>query len=244
MQQECLNNSMENGINTINVWGDSILKGAVTGYSSNRFDVLDSENSLALASAKLGFTLVNKSVFGNIISKAQRTLGRDMDKGVTCDLGIIESGGNDCDCDWTAVSADPAAAHAPRTPLPDFLRMMDEMVQTLRAHAITPLLMTMPPLVLDRWFACIKNEQNEANIRSFLHDDTFRLYSVHELYSDNIVKYAVTHHVQFVDMRMALLERDDYRSLMCGDGIHPNKEGYAYMAEVWERELPKVKKEF
>jgi hypothetical protein len=24
--------------------------------------------------------------------------------------------------------------------------------------------------------------------------------------------------VQFVDMRMALLERDDYRSLMCGDG--------------------------
>lgn len=235
---------MNNSINTINVWGDSILKGAVTGYSENRFDVLDDKNSLFLASQKLGFTLVNKSVFGNIINKAQRTLNHDMEKGVTCDLGIIESGGNDCDYDWSAVSADPDSPHNPRNTLSEFLRMTDEMVQTLRAHKITPLLMTMPPLVLDRWYTCITNGQNEANIKKFLHNDIFRLYSLHELYSMNIVKYAVTHSVQFVDMRMAMLETPDYKSLMCGDGIHPNVEGYAYMAQIWERELPKVKKEF
>lgn len=235
---------MENSINSVTVWGDSILKGAVTGYSSNRFDVLDDKNSLYLASQRLGFSLTNKSVFGNIINKAQRTLNRDMERGLTCDLGIIESGGNDCDYDWTQISENPDSPHTPRNTLPEFLRMMDEMVRTLRSHKITPLLMTMPPLVLDRWYATITNGQNEANIRKFLHNDTFRLYSVHELYSLNIVKYAATHHVQFVDMRMALLEAPDYRSLMCGDGIHPNIEGYAYMASVWERELPKVKKEY
>jgi acyl-CoA thioesterase I len=122
--------------------------------------------------------------------------------------------------------------------------MMDEMVHTLRTHKITPLLMTMPPLVLDRWYKTITAGQNEANIRKFLSDDIFKLYSVHELYSLNIIKYAVTHNVQFVDMRMSLLEAPDYRALMCGDGIHPNVEGYAYMATVWERELPNVKKEF
>ena len=235
---------MKNGINSIAVWGDSILKGAVTGYSQNRFDVLEDKNSLFLASQKLGFTLTNKSVFGNIINKAQRTLNRDMEKGLTADLGIIESGGNDCDYDWSLVSADPDAPHSPRNTLPEFLRMMDEMVQTLRAHRITPLLMTMPPLVLDRWYTCITAGQNESNIRKFLHDDTFRLYSVHELYSMNIVKYAVTHNVQFIDMRMRLLAVPDYRALMCSDGIHPNADGYAFMAQVWEEELPEIKKEF
>jgi acyl-CoA thioesterase I len=235
---------MENGINSITVWGDSILKGAVTGYSENRFDVLDDTNSLALAAQKLNFTLENKSVFGNIISKAQHKLERDMERGLICDLGIIESGGNDCDYDWAQISREPDTPHTMRTPLPEFLHMMGEMVEMLRAHKITPLLMTMPPLVTERWFKTITTGQNEANIRKFLHDNITSLYTVHELYSMNIVKYAYAHNVQFVDMRMAMLESPDYRKLMCKDGIHPNVEGYAYMATIWEQELPKVKKEF
>ncbi len=235
---------MENGIDTIAVWGDSILKGAVTGYSESRFDILEEENSLALAQKKLGFTLINKSVFGNIINKALRTLKRDMEKGLSCDLGIVESGGNDCDHDWTPISENPDAPHKPRNPLPDFLRMLDEAVETLRAHKITPLLMTMPPLVLDRWYKTITSGQNKQNIDRFLDGDIFRLYRAHELYSLSIEKYALSHGVQYIDMRMAMLEAEDYRSLMCKDGIHPNASGYAYMADVWIRELPRLHKEF
>lgn len=235
---------MENGIHTISVWGDSILKGAVTGYSESRFDILEEENSLALAQKKLGFTLINKSVFGNIINKALRTLKRDMEKGLSCDLGIVESGGNDCDYDWTPISETPDAPHKPRNPLPDFLRMLDEAVETLRAHKITPLLMTMPPLVLDRWYKTITSSQNKKNIDAFLSGDVFELYRAHELYSLSIEKYALGHGVQYIDMRMAMLEAKDYRSLMCKDGIHPNASGYAYMADVWIRELPRLHKEF
>lgn len=235
---------MENGIHTIAVWGDSILKGAVTGYSESRFDILEEENSLALAQKKLGFTLINKSVFGNIINKALRTLKRDMEKGLSCDLGIVESGGNDCDYDWTPISENPDAPHKPRNPLPDFLHMLDEAVETLRAYKITPLLMTMPPLVLDRWYKTITSGQNKKNIDAFLSGDVFELYRAHELYSLSIEKYAFGHGVQYIDMRMAMLEAKDYRSLMCEDGIHPNASGYAYMADVWIRELPRLHKEF
>jgi len=235
---------MENGIHTIAVWGDSILKGAVTGYSESRFDILEEENSLALAQKKLGFTLVNKSVFGNVINKALRTLKRDMEKGLRCDVGIVESGGNDCDYDWTPISENPASPHKPRNPLPDFLRMLDEAVKTLRAHKITPLLMTMPPLVIDNWYKTITSGQNKQNIDRFLDGDIFRLYRTHELYSLSIEKYALGHGVQYIDMRMAMLEAKDYRSLMCKDGIHPNVSGYAYMADVWIRALPRLHKEF
>ena len=82
------------------------------------------------------------------------------------------------------------------------------------------------------------------NIDRFLDGDIFRLYRTHELYSLSIEKYALSHGVQYIDMRMAMLEAKDYRSLMCKDGIHPNASGYAYMADVWIRELPRLHKEF
>ncbi|MBR7064164.1 MAG: SGNH/GDSL hydrolase family protein [Treponema sp.] len=235
---------MDNGIKTIAVWGDSILKGAVTGFDDHRFEILREENSLSLASKKLGFELINKSMYGNIISKGLRKLERDMERGLSCELGIIESGGNDCDYDWAPVSDNPDLQHLPRNTLDDFLSAMDTMVTLLRKNKITPLLMTMPPLVLDRWYKTITEGHNEQNIRKFLHDDIFRLYSFHELYSSSIVQYAHKNNVQLVDMRHELLKRSDYRSLMCEDGIHPNQKGYAFMAEVWIRELPKIIKEF
>ncbi|MDE5898899.1 MAG: SGNH/GDSL hydrolase family protein [Treponemataceae bacterium] len=235
---------MENTISRISVWGDSILKGAVTGTGSGHlFDIVE-DSSLAIASRKLGFELNNQSVFGSIITKSQRRMNRDLERGIECDLGIIESGGNDCDYDWTAVSENPDAVSEPRVPLSDFMRILDEMVQSLRAHKITPLVMTMPPLVPDRWFAHICANQNAENVQKFVRGVPDKLYRNHELYSLHIVKYCYEKGVQFVDMRMAMLEAPDYRELMCLDGIHPNEKGYQYMAEVWERDLPRVRKEF
>lgn len=235
---------MENGINSIGVWGDSILKGAVTGYSDHLFDVLETENSLSLAAQALDFSLENFSVFGNIVSKSQKRMMRVLGKGTTFDLGIIESGGNDCDYDWNDVCAHPDEPHKMRTPLPEFLRILDEMVNTLRSHKITPLLMTLPPLIPDRWYLQITRGRDEMAIRKLLGGDTFRPYTSQEFFSAKVAQYAQEHGVQIVDMRREMLASPDLRSLMCEDGIHPNKEGYAYMAQVWISELPKIKKEF
>lgn len=235
---------MDNGINRISVWGDSILKGAVTGKDSGHlFDIIE-ENSLSIASEKLGFELDNQSVFGSTVIKTQRRLNRSLEKEIQCDLGIIESGGNDCDYDWTAVSEKPDEEHSPRVPLDEFIRIISEMVSALRKKHITPLVMTMPPLVPDFWFEHICRGHDRNNILKFLGGAPDRLYRNHELYNLTLMRYCFEHDVQFVDMRLAMLEADDYRNLMCRDGIHPNEDGYRYMAGIWEKRLPEIKREF
>lgn len=235
---------MQNGIQKISAYGDSILKGAVTGMGTGHlFDIIE-ESSLVIASRTLGFELNNQSVFGSIMTKTLRRLTKDIEKGIVGDLAIIESGGNDCDYDWTAVSAAPEAQHEPRTALADFMRMTDEAVQKCRDAKITPLIMTMPPLVADWWFEHISEGQNKEAVLNVCKGDPLRPYRNHELYNLSLVEYAHAHDVQLVDMRKAMLCAPDYRTLMCKDGIHPNQDGYKYMASIWEQALPTVQKEF
>ena len=235
---------MKNGINKISAYGDSILKGAVTGTDSGHlFDIIE-DSSLVLASKALGFDLNNQSVFGSIVSKTQRRLNRDIEKGIFSDLAIIESGGNDCDYDWTQVSSFPDEKHLPRTTLEDFIQKISEMVDVCRKNKITPLIMTMPPLVRDRWYNHILHGQDENAVLKILNDNPDRLYQNHELYNISLVEYAFKNSVQIVDMRKEMLLSENYRNLMCLDGIHPNKKGYKFMSEIWIRELPEVQKEF
>lgn len=235
---------MKNGINKISAYGDSILKGAVTGTDSGHlFDIIE-DSSLVLASKALGFELNNQSVFGSIVSKTQRRLNRDIEKGIFSDLAIIESGGNDCDYDWTHVSSSPDEKHLPRTTLEDFIQKISEMVDVCRKNKITPLIMTMPPLVRDRWYNHILHGQDENAVLKILNDNPDRLYQNHELYNISLVEYAFKNSVQIVDMRKEMLLSENYRNLMCLDGIHPNEKGYKFMSEIWIRELPEVQKEF
>ena len=235
---------MKNGINKISAYGDSILKGAVTGTDSGHlFDIIE-DSSLVLASKALGFELNNQSVFGSIVSKTQRRLNRDIEKGIFSDLAIIESGGNDCDYDWTQVSSFPDEKHLPRTTLEDFIQKISEMVDVCRKNKITPLIMTMPPLVRDRWYNHILHGQDENAVLKILNDNPDRLYQNHELYNISLVEYAFKNSVQIVDMRKEMLLSENYRNLMCLDGIHPNEKGYKFMSEIWIRELPEVHKEF
>lgn len=235
---------MKNGIKKISVYGDSILKGAVTGTESGHlFDIIEN-SSLPLAQKKLGFELNNQSVFGSIISKTQRRLNKNIETGTVGDLAIIESGGNDCDYDWTAVSQNPEIQHNPRTTLEDFISKIDEMVNVLRVNEITPLIMTMPPLVADRWYNHICIGQNEEAILKICNGSPFRLYQNHELYNNSLLEYARINCVQIVDMRKEFLLLKDYRDYMCLDGIHPNENGYKFMSQIWIKELPKIEKEF
>lgn len=235
---------MKNGINKITVFGDSILKGAVTGDGMiHMFEIID-DSSLNLAQKELGFELDNRSIFGNIITKGKKKFDRWIESGETADLCIIEFGGNDCDWDWAPVSENPDVPHDQKVPLPLFMETLDEMVKACRAHKITPLIMTMPPIVADRWFEHICIGNNKENILKYLNGDPTKLYRAHERYSINLLKYAYENNIQFVDMRMAMLNAPDYRELMCQDGIHPNQEGYKYMSQIWIEQLPQIKKEF
>ena len=54
-----------------------------------------------------------------------------------------------------------------------------------------------------------------------------------EFYNLNIVEYAIKNDVKIADVRKLFLQQDDYRKLMCLDGIHPNQDGYDLLAKFW-----------
>ena len=226
------------------VIGDSILKGAVTGTDSGHlFDIIE-DSSLNLAQKALGFEMDNQSVFGNVIFKGQRKLNKMLERGESADFCIVEFCGNDSDYDWALVSENPQENHLQRTPPSDFIRIYSEMIKSLREHKITPVIMISPALVADRWFNHITKGHNVQNILNFLGGDREKPYKNQKEYDDALLEFAKKNSVQYVNMRTAMEESGHFEDLMCLDGIHPNEEGYRFMADIWIKELPELKKEF
>ena len=246
-------------ITSIIAWGDSILKGVVSGGDSKRFDITE-KDSLSQACAALGIELANKSVFGSWMTKTRRTQDRSLRAGAAAQIGIIESGTNDSDYDWTAVNQNPDTDHLQRCLLDEFKALMQEAVEVARQNKITPVIMIPNPLVPEWWFKniCIGNDENA--IRKFVERKyglqeqnasqdpnwaaAMRLYQNQELYSITAANLARSINVQTVDMRSEFLAHPNYRELMCLDGVHPNQAGYDFMAEVWKREIPGLRVEF
>lgn len=244
---------------SIIAWGDSILKGVVSGGDSKRFDITE-KDSLSQACAALGIELTNKSVFGSWMTKTRRTQDRSIRAGNIAQMAIIESGSNDSDYDWIAVNQNPDADHLQRCPLDEFKALMREAVEVARQNKITPVIMIPNPLVPDWWFKniCIGNDENV--IRKFVERKyglqeqnalqgqnsaaALRLYQNQELYSIAAANLARSLNVQTVDMRSEFLAHPNYRALMCLDGVHPNQAGYDFMSEVWKREIPGLRVEF
>ena len=249
---------------SIIAWGDSILKGVVSGGDSKRFDITE-KDSLSQACAALGIELANKSVFGSWMTKTRRTQDRSLRNGARAQIGIIESGTNDSDYDWSAVSANPDADHLQRCPLDEFSRLMEEAVSVARQNKITPVIMIPTPLVPEWWFnnICIGNDA--AAIVRFINKKylqakdcaadgdclqdlkraaAMRLYQNQELFSLKAAAIARALGVQIVDVRSEFLAHPNYKTLMCLDGVHPNQAGYDFMAEIWKREIQRLRVEF
>ena len=223
----------------IAVFGDSILKGVITVPNSGRiFDVVEND-SLTQAQKVLGFELTNNSIYGNVITKAkgkfEKFIQKQKDANNLPDVVIIEFGNNDCDYDWNIVSdATNFSEIFPKTPLNDFLENLDSMVKLCKENNITPIIMTMPPLVGDRWFENVTKNLNKENIAKFLGENPGdKLSRNNEFYNLNIVEYAIKNDVKIADVRKLFLQQDDYRKLMCLDGIHPNQDGYDLLAKFW-----------
>ena len=285
-------------VTSIIAWGDSILKGVVSGGDSKRFDITE-KDSLSQACAALGIELANKSVFGSWMTKTRRTQDRSLRNGASAKIGIIESGTNDSDYDWSAVSANPDAEHLQRCPLDEFSRLMEEAVSVARQNKITPVIMIPTPLVPEWWLnnICIGNDeaaivrfinkkylqdQKEAGgdcaqgqncaaanekcvqdqkaaaedcsqdqdcaaagdcLQYLKHAAAMRLYQNQELFSLKAAAIARALGVQIVDVRSEFLAHPNYKTLMCLDGVHPNQAGYDFMAEIWKREIPKLRVE-
>ncbi len=222
------------------VFGDSVLKGVVTGPETKGIFDITPNDSLTLAQKVLGFELDNHSIYGNIITKAQGKFQKWLEKGNTADICIIEFGDNDSDYDWPPISKKPDGQYQPKTPLKDFLQILDQMVTECKNQGILPVLVNAPALVPDRWFNTISKNLNRENILKFIFQNITQLYRNQEIYNAHVVKYAYENRIDFIDMRLSLLELPNYDDYICQDGIHPNDKGYQKMSEIWIKNLPAI----
>ncbi len=220
-----------NLVKQIQVYGDSIMKGILLDKENGRYYPMKQDDTRLMAE-NLDIVVNNRSKFGCTIEKGWQQLQKSMEKGLKCDIVLLEYGGNDCDYDWEKVAASPEAAHEPHIPLRRFETIYKEMLLALKQNGITPVVMSLPPIDGERYFNWItRNGLSRENILHFL-GDVQMIYRYQEMYSLAATKLAFETGALYADVRSAFLDRRDYkRAFICEDGIHPNENGHRLISE-------------
>lgn len=217
---------------SIGVWGDSILKGVIFDEIRGTYQLL-ADSCGNLITKTLGLNILNRSRFGSTVDKGRQTLEQSLQRGLDCEYVLLEYGGNDCDFDWAAVAADPERPHLPHTPLPEFKKQLQDMIDLLRKNKIAPMLMSLPPISAERYLDFIVSRgPNRENIMRFL-GDCQQIYRFHEMYSLAVTGLALRNQCLYVPMREAFLAEPGSPGMICNDGIHPNEKGHLLMQRVF-----------
>lgn len=222
--------------NSIVVFGDSIMKGVI--YDSIRGKYIYSDNSFVKKFAtQTGILVDNYAKFGCTLLKGQKIIEKYLPS-LTCRKYIaLEFGGNDCDYFWPAVSEEPSKKHYPNTPLETFESIYSQIIDKLVEKRCRPVIFTLPPLDPQRYFSWISKGLNKNNILKWLGDVDF-IFRWQEIYSTAVKKLALSKAVPVIDVRKAFIERGDYSSLLCNDGIHPNEAGHLLILNTIYSQVP------
>lgn len=216
----------------VNIYGDSLMKGTVIDPASCRYRATMSQYLDAL-SEKEGLQFCNRSRFGIPVARGQQIVEQDMQEQQRIDYALIEFGGNDCNFKWDEVSEHPDQEHVPMTEITSFRNTLLNMLKTLNEHAITPLLMTLPPIDAERYFEFIARGNSKKNLLQWL-GDVNMIYRFHEMYSNAIAKIALQTNTLLVDVRARFLDKRNYRQLIGLDGIHLAPDGYKLLVSAFQ----------
>ncbi len=105
-----------------------------------------------------------------------------------------------------------------------FLSGYAEMIRLCRERGARPVMMSLPPLVADRFYCHVTRELDPAgkeNVLRWMSGRTDFISNWHERY--NLAVFSLG--------RTPFLLRPDYFDFICRDGIHPNEKGHEIMAE-------------
>lgn len=212
------------------IWGDSVTKGVIYDETRRRY-TLAPQTAVSIAAAALELDVINRSRMGATVQEGESMMYRDLERGLTADMAIIEYGGNDCDFNWQAISEAPEREHLPKTPAPLFEEKLRSMIGALSSRGIKPILVTLPPIVAERYFSFIaQGGLDSNNILRWLGDKN-HIYRYHERYSSLITRIAHDCGCHLLDLRADFLALWNSAHLFCPDGIHPNAEGQCFMGE-------------
>lgn len=213
------------------VYGDSLMKGTIMDMSYRYHAVMDER--LKRFESRFPVRVTNKSRFGSTVERGYQTVEKDLSDGLSCDLAVIEFGGNDCNFKWNEVAAAPDREHAPMTERRRFEAVLRQMIAGLRARKITPVLMTLPPIDAELYLSFLKRSGLDCdNILKWL-GDVQMIYRFHEGYSNAVKQIGGETGCPVVDVRAYFLDKLRYRELISVDGLHPSEKGYALVEQAF-----------
>lgn len=218
------------------VFGDSITKGVVFDEVKGKYVFLK-DSFINLTSADTGVKIKNFAKFGSTTVKGSEIMNKHEDTLGDYDYTLLEFGGNDCDLLWNEIAETPQDEHLPLVPLDKFRQLYLSMIARVRAAGSTPVMMSLPPLVADKFFSWVSKGLDKDNILEFLKGDKEYIYRWHEGYNDMVNEIAREQNVPVIDIRSAVLQQPDYESLVCLDGMHPNGKGHKVIADYLEKAI-------
>jgi lysophospholipase L1-like esterase len=205
--------------------GDSLSKGVVFDEEKKKYTLLN-DCFFNLLSNTVNAQMINASRFGSTVTQGQIVLEAKMQK-YCPDIVVIEFGGNDCAFAWDTIAENPMMDHIPKTPLDEFERRINAMIDYVQQQGKTVVLTTLPPLYADnyfKWFTGCDKEKGMSILKWL--KDVWRIYWWQERYSNCLSYIANIRQVGCIDVRRAFLKSKEFFGYICSDGIHPNAAGH------------------
>ena len=218
-------------IRNVAVFGDSIFKGMQLDPEKRHYRIINNIDIKGICD-RFSIAVSNYSKVGCTIGRGFEMLKKRLESGEKCDTVIMDYGGNDCDFNWREISENPDAEHQPKTPLDRFVQLYREIIDTLKARGIVPVLSTLPPIDPQRFFNWHCRELNRDNILGWLGEVT-TIYRFQESYSRAVETIAKETGALLVDLRGAFLKHRRIEHMLCLDGTHPNTEGQKVITEAF-----------
>jgi lysophospholipase L1-like esterase len=213
---------MKNKKIKIIVFGDSILRGVTYDTAAGRLKIA-TDYASRIGDAT-GVDIRNLTKLGLTSERALLRYKEQLD-GSGCRYVVLEFGGNDCNYDWAKVAANPTAAHDPVGRVERFTENLESMILYAKKRKKEVILPTLPPLSAKKFFDFItKDGLSRENILCFL-GDVEHIYRHHERYNAAILRLALKHKAEVIDLRDAFLRENDCGELLSADGMHPSGKG-------------------
>lgn len=124
--------------------------------------------------------------------------------------------------DWKAIAANPSAHYAPKMDLVAYKALYSNQIAQARACGKEPVLVSLPIMDEDRYFAFITRGmtmQERRNLLYWLGGKTERLRNMHALYNLALFRLAAKQCVHIIDITSPMLECAHYEQLLEQDGV-------------------------
>ena len=216
---------------TIPAFGDSILKGIV--YEDGRYRI-SGDSFVKRCEDALSITVNNKVKFGSTVSKGEMTANRNI-QAIRSSSGryvLLEFGGNDCDFNWEEISDHPDREHPPANTIENFRKTYIRMIRAVKSTGKMPVLLSLPPIDPSRYFEHVSRNRSKDNIRRWLQNDIQFLANWHERYNIEVFMLGQRCQIPVIDITSGFLEKKNYTTCLCEDGIHPNAEGHKLITDT------------